>query len=467
MSTSPAPRSSLLTPLAWLAGVAALAYLWLGWCAFPASNWNEFRLAPTFALVHGGTIYPPADGGPLSTWIYGPIGLLVNLPATLARSASAAIEIAGVLNLLTLVVPLALICLGAPELRARGRSVSLLAFATAVLLLPTTSLQFQVADHTAIALGLLSCLLLVRSGGRQVIVPAALAALALWSKQTALYLLPAQALWLFASGQRRAAGRYAAWATGFSLVLLGVSGVLFGFSELWLNLVEIPARLPWGDVSDKLLRRAPQLAVQLGLPILVLLALARTGRWPAASTQSGQFLRLALYVAVASVALGFPSFCKIGGDLNALHAWFYLAPALVVVILAQDLPRWDAPVLVAVILLARAPEFRTLPTSPQTAALVQAEQISRGNPSAVWFPDNPLVTYFTDGKFYHVEDGIATRHLAGLGLREASFRRHLPRHLAGVVYPANQTEFFALQLLPDFNRCVRSGEWTVFVRAAK
>ncbi len=467
MSPSPVPRSSLLMPLAWLTCAAALAYLWLGWCAFPASNWNELRLAPTFALVHGGTIYPPADGGPLSTWIYGPIGLLVNLPATLAHSTSTAIEIAGVLNLLTLVVPLAVVCFGFPELRARGRTACLLALAVTVLLLPATSLQFQVADHTAIALGLLSCWLLARSEPKSVILPAVLAALAVWSKQTAIYLVVAQACWLFVRGDRHAAWTYAVWTSAVGMLLLGVCSLLFGFSALWLNLIEVPSRLPWGDLADKFARRAPQLLVQFGVPALVLLALARTSRWPNRATASGRFLQLVLCVAIASLVAGLPSFGKIGGDLNALHAWFYLAPALVVTVLVTDLPRWLAPVAVAIILLARLPDFRTLPAAPQTAAIVQAEQIAHDNPGALWFPYNPLITYYADRKFYHVEDGIATRHLAGIGLHEASFRRYLPAQLAGIAYPANQTEFFALQLLPDFNRRIRSGEWTVFVRTAK
>jgi len=111
LSSAPA----LVRPLAWIAAVAALAYLWLGWCAFPASNWNELRLAPTFALVHGVAVYPPADGGPLSTWIYGPVGLLVNLPATLASSATAAVQLAGLINLLTLILPLSVVCFGNAE----------------------------------------------------------------------------------------------------------------------------------------------------------------------------------------------------------------------------------------------------------------------------------------------------------------------------------------------------------------
>jgi hypothetical protein len=450
-----------------IAAVAALAYLWVGWCAFPASNWNELRLAPTFALLHGISIYPPLDGGPLTTWIYGPVGLLVNAPVILAPNATLAIEIAGVMNLFTLIAPLAVICFGLRDAAPRPKAESLLLLTLAILLLPANSLQFQVADHTAIALGLLSCFLLASSDGERALVPAALAALAIWSKQTAVYLPLAQAVWLLLSGKRSAALRLFGWTLLFALALGAVFGALWGFRELWLNLVEVPARLPWGDIADKLTRRAPQLALQFGLPSAGLIALWRSGRWPARDTASGRFLGLAIAVAIASLLVGLPSFFKVGGDLNALHAWFYLVPALLLAGRPSLWPRWLPAAAVAAVVLARVPEFRTLPTRPQTAALIQAEAIAGANAGAVWFPYNPLVTFYSDHRFYHVEDGIATRSLAGLGLRQATFRRHLPPQLSGVIYPGSQTEFFALQLLPEFSTRTRSGEWTVFTPAPK
>lgn len=457
----------LAAPAAVLATIGALAYLWLGWCAFPLSNWNELRLAPTFALVHGVTLYPSLDGGPLSTWIYGPVGLLVNLPATLAHSAIGAVQTAGAMNLLTLVIPLAVVCFGFADLRARGWSTCLFALALSVLLLPATALQFQVADHTAIALGLLACVTLARSAGRHVLLAAALCALAIWAKQTAIFLLPALACWLWSIGERTAARRFLGWSALFGGAIFVVCGLAFGFSALWLNLVTIPAHLPWGDAADKLARRAPQLALQLGLPLVLLALLRRSGRWPARDTETGRFLGIVLCAAVASIPLGLPAFFKVGGDLNALHWWFYLVPALAAAWLARGLPPVVSLLLAVVVLLARIPEFRSLPATPQTAALAHAERIARANPGTMWFPYNPLVTYYADGRLYHVEDGIATRHLAGLGLREASFRRYLPARLTAVVYPAYQTDFFALQLLPEFDRRLSVGAWTVFTRAPK
>lgn len=140
-----------------VAGVAAGLFLWRCWCAFPASYWNELRVAPAFALRFGFPLYPGLDDGPLSTWIYGPVGAVVNLPATFASSAAGAVLIAGVINIVMLVGPMIAVCLNATELRMQGWKVQLLALALCILLLPVFSLTFQVADHSSIAFGLLSC----------------------------------------------------------------------------------------------------------------------------------------------------------------------------------------------------------------------------------------------------------------------------------------------------------------------
>ncbi|HVU25129.1 MAG TPA: hypothetical protein VHE13_13465 [Opitutus sp.] len=460
-------------PLAgWLPALAAAAgavvYLWLGWCAFPASNWNELRLAPTFALVHGTTVYPPADGGPLSTWIYGPVGLLANLPATLASSATVAVGVAGAINLLVLVAPLAVLSFGLADLKADGGPPRVLALALAVLLLPATSLQFQVADHAAIALGLLACFCLARAPGRGVLAAAALGVLAVGAKQTAVFLIPAQAAWLLAAGEGAAARRYVAWCLVLGAALFIVAGLAFGFPGLLVNLVQIPARLPWGDIGDKLARRALLLALHLTLPWLLLFWLHRRWHRPDRSSASGRLLGLAAFAGIALAPIGLVSLFKIGGDVNMLHWWFYLMPALVAAWLAVARPAPRAQALaVAIVLLARVPEFRSLPVQPQIAGLHHAERIARANPGRIWFPYNPLVTWFTDRRFYHVEDGIATRHLAGRGLREPTFRRHLPARLTAIVYPAGMADHFALQLLPEFSEARAAGAWIIYTRPPK
>src|SRR4051812_46329068 len=79
--------------------------LWTSFCFFPLPEWNSIRLAPSFMLHPGATPYPGLGGGPLTTWIYGPVPLLLNLPATLAHDTVTALLVAGTINLLIAVIP--------------------------------------------------------------------------------------------------------------------------------------------------------------------------------------------------------------------------------------------------------------------------------------------------------------------------------------------------------------------------
>ena len=79
-------------------GIGAIATLWISWCEFPLYAWNDARLLPAFTLRFGSNPYPPLGGGPLTTWIYGPIGVLINLPATWASTAVDALQTAWLIN---------------------------------------------------------------------------------------------------------------------------------------------------------------------------------------------------------------------------------------------------------------------------------------------------------------------------------------------------------------------------------
>lgn len=123
-----------------------------------------------------------------------------------------------------------------------------------------------------------------------------------------------------------------------------------------------------------------------------------------------------------------------------------------------------ALVVVTLALALHTTEFAALPLRPLTQRVAAAEQLARANPGQLWFPQNPLVSFYADGKLYHVEDGLFTRHLAGYGVREQEFRRHLPAQTRGVVYPVTTRDTFALQLLPQFNTSSTFGMWTVHQR---
>ena len=148
------------------AAVAAVAlWVWVCWCIFPVSVWNDVRLAPAFALARGLPLYPAEDSGAVGTWIYGPLPLLLLWPATLAASAAHALLIAGAINLLMTIAVIAIVCAAWPAPTESGLTLSdrLLAAALAIALWPRASLQYLQADNVTVALGLIGNLLLVRS----------------------------------------------------------------------------------------------------------------------------------------------------------------------------------------------------------------------------------------------------------------------------------------------------------------
>jgi hypothetical protein len=149
-----------------LLGAVTLAIvfrLWTSFCFFPLAEWNSVRLAPAFMLRFGPTPYPGLDNGPLTTWIYGPVPLLVNLPATLASDTISALSIAETINLLIAIIPVAatvfLLDFSAAKISRPDR---LWALFLCLALWPNTSLQYIQADNTALAFGLLGNLFLTR-----------------------------------------------------------------------------------------------------------------------------------------------------------------------------------------------------------------------------------------------------------------------------------------------------------------
>jgi hypothetical protein len=464
---------SRVIPLALLAAtLGALGYLWSVWCEFPFQGWNDVRLAPAFALRHGINPYPLLNGGPLFTWIYGPVGLFVNLPATLASTPLAALQIACLTNMLTVLAPAVIIFFGSTELRSHGLMTPAFASAAAAMLVPRASLVFQVADNAAVAFGLLSCWCLarvVRLSGARLALAAALCVLAICSKQIAVFLLPAQVIFLWLASERAVAIRYVTWVGAFGLAALTMSGAYFGFENLWLNVVAIPRRLPWGELGPQLRNPPWALMARIVAPALGLVVLWRKGLWPGRDRESGRFFQIAVLASAAMLPAGVTAFFKIGGSSNSLHSWSYVFPALLFAWLARERAATRSGairILLAVtfVLLVRKTELLSLPRRPFTQHLEAAAQLTAASPHRLWFPQHPVLTFYADRKLWHSEDGIITRHLAGYPLGELELYRHLPPNLEGVVYISAINFSSALQLFPEFTHTDKVPYWNVHTR---
>jgi hypothetical protein len=458
---------NLTTWLILMAGAAVIFRLWTSLCFFPLPEWNSVRLAPSFMLHAGVTPYPGLDAGPLTTWIYGPVTLLINLPATIAGDGVSALLIAGVINLLIALVPLGL---GVGALSTLGpgfdRTDRALILLLCLALWPNTSLQYIQADNTAVAFGLLSNLFLAgaqRSADSRWLAAAVCAGLAAWSKQTSLVLIIAQLIWLAWVAGPRAMIAYA----GISALVLATLGAIFaawfGYPELWLNLVTIPGRLPLcTDLTERTLTLWKHLAGDVALPAVGVALFPRVV-W---KRDSPWLLPTLTWLCL--LPLGLMSSYKIGGASNSLNGYLYLvvpAGAALVSGLKRLRPSsaraWTTAVVIGVSIqqLGTAP---WLPLSPVTAHLHQAAELARRFPDQIYFPWHPLVTWFSDRRFHHTEDGLSTRTAAQLPPSPRAVPVDLPSRWSLSAVPGWRESGYFRQLQPAAAQLSIFGKWTLF-----
>ena len=429
-----------------------LVYLWSMLCVFPAHSWNAVRLATSFMMRFGPTPYPGATEGPLTTWIYGPVPLFLQWPATWTGDAANALLAAAVINCAVLLLPLIM------AIRTGGET-RLQALLIAIMLVPASCWQFWQSDNAAIAFGLLANATLLANTARSTILAVLFTALAVWSKQTELPLVLAQAGWLVWTRGRGPAVRYLAICAGFGLTLGILFALRFGLEKFWFNLVTLPGRIPFAPFASKLHDLGPEFLTYALLPLLL--------AWKfKAAIRTSPSLALGAMSFLILLPFSIISFFKVGGSVNSLHPALYLLPGA-----ALGLAGWlagkfsfaslvTAGVVVVLCIVKAGPALGVL--QPQTKAIKQGAYLAESLPGSIYMPWNPLLTYFTDHRFYHAEDGLGTRLAAGFVFTPASLRAHLPEKLSVVAYAREDPPGFITSLLPARARHDRFGEWELY-----
>jgi hypothetical protein len=463
--SSQAGSRPLLNPAVLIAIAIAVAWLWTCWCLFPVRGWNDVRLAPVFGLKLGLPIYA-GRGGPASTWMYGPLPLVLLSPATWAANAGQALQIAGGINLVILLGAIGLVCTfwPVPEAASRGVSTRVMAVALTVIILPRSMWQFLQADNTAVAFGLLSSLVLVLTRTPQGRWGAALlAAGGLLCKQTSVGVPFAQVIWLAGIEGRSAARdhvlRLLATGGGWAIALL-----LWQDPEAtWFHLIAIPAALPWtGEPWRLLWNFAPFLALQIGLPVIVWFWLRRE--------HFHRSLALPMLAWLCAWLPGLAGLLKIGGSINNLQSFpLWLPPALVVAGFALGTKigarqtRLAAATLVLCVFTWRIALAPATPWWPSLQLYREAADLAEARPGQIWYPWHPLVTIFSEHRLYHVEDGLYVRILSGKPPTVDEMKRFLPARLSVIALPRNAQDFgVARSLRPKGGREEDSGLWTLY-----
>lgn len=458
-----APRSaSRFSPGLPLAGAVVAIWVWTCLCRFPVYDWNELRLAPSFMWTHGVSPYPGPGGGPVTTWIYGPVPILLQLPAVFAPGVASALLVAAGINLLVALVPLWL-ALRASVTPGTGHPALAWAMLLAVAAWPAASLIFCQADNAAVAFGLLAITALSREGADRpacLWLAAAAAALALWSKQTELGPLLGQVAFVgWRSGGRAGLRQLARCALSAGLAGL-VFGGLFGAEGLIYNMFVVPGGIPWLDAETKLadpLYRVQALGCLLAYVVgpLLLLAWRRREIFHRASP-----CLLPALVFVASIPFNLTGFMTAGGSVNSLHGAVYLLPVAALWLATRT--RLALPAVLAALAVQAAGQWPLLWRLDLDGPR-QGQALARQLPGQVYFPWNPLPAFFADHRFDHAEDGLLTRALAGRPVPPAVLRQYLPPHLCVVAYHRFGTDGYVKdRLIPPDARRDAFGEWILY-----
>jgi len=448
-----------------LAVVLTAAWVWACFCLYPSHDWNAMRLAPSFMLRAGLSPYPGPTAGPVTTWIYGPVPILLQLPATLARGIVGALLTAGLINLAIALVPLwfAVKTYLSP---AAARSAWLWAGLLATAAWPATQLIFIQADNGAVAFGLLAGVALLSAGPRdtrRLWLGALALALTLWSKQTEIGPLLAALAYLLIRHGPRAAFDQAVRCVAVGALLGVLLLPLCGAEGLLYNMFVLPRGFPWTDLVAKAVHPIYRnyFLAQCVLPTVIVIVAARR-----IFRRDSPFLLPGLMF-IFSLPFNLAGFATIGGNINSLHGGLYLLPAVAAALVARPGPRSRGLPLVAVLvwsglLLLQCAAQRPLSFAPDVTALRQAESLARQLPCEIYFPWNPLLTYYADGRIDHAEDGLLTRRVAGRPVPAAVLRQYLPPRFCVVAFHRLVNDGIVKSLIPADAQCAVFGEWILY-----
>ena len=91
-----------------------------------------------------------------------------------------------------------------------------------------------------------------------------------------------------------------------------------------------------------------------------------------------------------------------------------------------------------------------------------AMAVARAFPDGVWFPWNPMVTIYSEGRRFADEDGLAVWALANHAISLNALTRHLPPHFTAIALPAGLPHWgVAYELLPAHAHRSQIGEWLI------
>jgi len=485
---------------------------------YPA--WGAARVAVTDSLALGYSLYYPKDSGPVLGVVYTPLYFLFYLPVTLFATPTAAILAGALLSCVYAMAPQFWLYLKTERLPERAPlwtwGCAICSLVLACSLFAITYAIFPVrGDAPMLGLCMLACGLIYyhrEPGWRVSLLSAALVALAVWTKQTAVIAVLALPLFLWVADGWRTMLRYAAslGITG-AVVSLGF-GLFLPLEAFFFRTVQYPARHPWfryscfqpdappgsctvatswldrlvsmGWMAQKYLNE--YLWVFLLAGILVALSLSR---WGGGASPTRAWLcrhrwTAFLFLALLAAPMGIASRVKTGGEDSAfaLCLYFFLP---VLLLGARDLAAQSPPansvakvLVVAVLLFSLAASLSKFASFPRLLAGLPdnpheaAYRYLKRHPGRAYFPFTPLASILAQKTAYHYDWVIQEMRSSGFPVSPQHFQAYIPPGFEYIAYPPNFGDYqprTALKLLPEFSEQVQLAElpgWAVFRRPA-
>lgn len=468
------PRQGTFRRLEWVLVSFALGVFSLRarncFCLFPIHAWNDVRLRPSFLVSDGLPLYPGLNGGPITTWMYGPVHPLWFYPVTWFHRAEDVYLAAAAWNIAGYVLCFAAMCLLWP--RSPGwppRSV-LLSLCACLMLVPSAYLTFLQADNVSLMCGLLSLVFLARHletpSATGLWLASFLAASAAFAKAHGLAVVAGE--WVGVSilyGTTRAWSL--AWRTITSCLLWTFFTLCVSASPTaaWEHLVLIPAHLPW---EASFLARTKTLGIDLVLMVMLpaLLTFAfHIKKW--IGPQHGPAVSVWLF----SLPIGLAGAYKIGGSNNSLHGVFYLLPVFLLPAFRNESSASAKRAFRALLIIPLAGlalfhlrnSLINKPAHPVTARLHQAGYLAGGFKDSVWLPWRPLVGYLATGRHDHDEDGLYVRQLTGYFPSRKQIADHLPpRRTLTAIEDPGMNWGVAAAMQPETAKSEVIGDWLIF-----
>jgi len=467
----------------------------------PLWSVNGARLMPSFALTRGVNYYvvfPP--GGPLYSSLYGPLGALVYLPATLFPSPNSAVLAGAAITVLLCFSAVAFLHFSP----SNGQNAAdAPAFLTAGFLIcflePLKYSCFNIhADGPGLALGAVACAALYpgRPGKWRAALPvsALCAVLTVFCKQMFAPVPLALLVYLWAAEGRARTVRYLFWLVAAGGLTCAAALLAIGPARLYHCLIWVPAHHPWNDPSHIVSAiQATRSFIRLSMPVPVLLLASVLYLLTSVRLRGPELRALALHrcvpvlmVGVALLPFSIAGRAKVGGDVNSLSfALFFLTCGLTVLLAdvfraaqSASTRRLAVSLLVATMLplaLSEAPRALDIRASvkrlPQAAQEVAFEYLIR-HPGEAYFPWLPISHFYAEHKFRHYSFGIGDRLLAGETIGRADLRAYIPRDPRIIAFAKDGTpQLFGYNLmdcLPEYSYQVNDPElpgWLVFAKA--